>query len=261
MADLGFMPAVTQILDAVPAGGQRLLFSATLDEAVDRLVRRYLSDPVTASGRPGDRQRDHDGPPRVEVAPARTRRGSLPSSPAATGPNRRLRPDPAGRGPGRRAAARRRRAGRRPARRAGPGCPRPGSWPPSATARCRSWWPPTSRPAASTSTTSAWCSRPTRRSGPKEYLHRAGRTARAGGDRPGRHSGAAAPAARGAAAARPRRRTRGGLGGRRTTPRLHNGTRPARPTRSATRTTSAWWRPPRRPSPPRAGPQRPRRLR
>ena len=47
MADLGFMPAVTQILDAVPAGGQRLLFSATLDGAVDRLVRRYLSDPVT----------------------------------------------------------------------------------------------------------------------------------------------------------------------------------------------------------------------
>ncbi|WP_375423699.1 DEAD/DEAH box helicase [uncultured Friedmanniella sp.] len=47
MADLGFMPAVTQILDTVPAGGQRMLFSATLDGAVDRLVRRYLSNPVT----------------------------------------------------------------------------------------------------------------------------------------------------------------------------------------------------------------------
>ncbi len=47
MADLGFMPAVTQILDTVPAGGQRLLFSATLDGAVSRLVKRYLSDPVT----------------------------------------------------------------------------------------------------------------------------------------------------------------------------------------------------------------------
>ena len=47
MADLGFMPAVTQILDTVPAGGQRLLFSATLDGAVNRLVKRYLSDPVT----------------------------------------------------------------------------------------------------------------------------------------------------------------------------------------------------------------------
>ena len=49
MADLGFMPAVTQILDTVPATGQRLLFSATLDEAVDQLVRRYLTDPVTVS--------------------------------------------------------------------------------------------------------------------------------------------------------------------------------------------------------------------
>jgi len=49
MADLGFVPAVTQILDTVPATGQRLLFSATLDEAVDQLVRRYLPDPVTVS--------------------------------------------------------------------------------------------------------------------------------------------------------------------------------------------------------------------
>jgi superfamily II DNA/RNA helicase len=47
MADLGFMPAVTTILDAVPAGGQRMLFSATLDGAVDRLVKKYLVDPVT----------------------------------------------------------------------------------------------------------------------------------------------------------------------------------------------------------------------
>jgi superfamily II DNA/RNA helicase len=48
MADLGFLPAVTQLLDAVPGDGQRLLFSATLDDAVDQLVSRYLSDPVTA---------------------------------------------------------------------------------------------------------------------------------------------------------------------------------------------------------------------
>jgi superfamily II DNA/RNA helicase len=48
MADLGFLPAVTQLLDAVPGDGQRLLFSATLDGAVDQLVTRYLSDPVIA---------------------------------------------------------------------------------------------------------------------------------------------------------------------------------------------------------------------
>jgi superfamily II DNA/RNA helicase len=46
MADLGFLPAVTSLLDLVPRGGQRLLFSATLDGQVDGLVRRYLTDPV-----------------------------------------------------------------------------------------------------------------------------------------------------------------------------------------------------------------------
>lgn len=47
MADLGFMPAVTTVLDAVPSDGQRLLFSATLDGAVHTLVKRYLHDPLT----------------------------------------------------------------------------------------------------------------------------------------------------------------------------------------------------------------------
>jgi superfamily II DNA/RNA helicase len=46
MADLGFLPSVTRILDETPAGGQRLLFSATLDRGVDTLVRSYLTDPA-----------------------------------------------------------------------------------------------------------------------------------------------------------------------------------------------------------------------
>jgi superfamily II DNA/RNA helicase len=46
MADLGFMPSVTQILDQTPADGQRLLFSATLDRGVDQLVRAYLTSPA-----------------------------------------------------------------------------------------------------------------------------------------------------------------------------------------------------------------------
>jgi superfamily II DNA/RNA helicase len=46
MADLGFLPAVIRLLDDVPADGQRLLFSATLDRGVDRLVRAYLNDPA-----------------------------------------------------------------------------------------------------------------------------------------------------------------------------------------------------------------------
>ena len=46
MADLGFMPAVTALLDLTPRAGQRLLFSATLDRGVDKLVRGYLVNPA-----------------------------------------------------------------------------------------------------------------------------------------------------------------------------------------------------------------------
>jgi superfamily II DNA/RNA helicase len=46
MADMGFLPAVKALLDQVPRGGQRMLFSATLDGQVDTLVRRYLTTPV-----------------------------------------------------------------------------------------------------------------------------------------------------------------------------------------------------------------------
>ena len=46
MADLGFLPAVRRLLDATPREGQRMLFSATLDNAVDVLVRRFLSHPA-----------------------------------------------------------------------------------------------------------------------------------------------------------------------------------------------------------------------
>src|SRR5215467_7235168 len=46
MADLGFLPAVRRLLDATPPKGQRMLFSATLDNAVDVLVRRFLSHPA-----------------------------------------------------------------------------------------------------------------------------------------------------------------------------------------------------------------------
>jgi superfamily II DNA/RNA helicase len=47
MSDMGFLPEVTEILDLIPAGGQRLLFSATLENEIDTLVKRYLVDPVT----------------------------------------------------------------------------------------------------------------------------------------------------------------------------------------------------------------------
>ncbi|GAA4483805.1 hypothetical protein GCM10023094_35900 [Rhodococcus olei] len=47
MAQIGFLPQVTEILDRTPGSGQRLLFSATLDDEVSALVSRYLHDPVT----------------------------------------------------------------------------------------------------------------------------------------------------------------------------------------------------------------------
>ncbi|GAA4986025.1 DEAD/DEAH box helicase [Streptomyces hyderabadensis] len=49
MTDMGFMPQVTALLDQVAPDGQRMLFSATLDRNVDKLVRRYLTDPVVHS--------------------------------------------------------------------------------------------------------------------------------------------------------------------------------------------------------------------
>ena len=49
MADLGFLPVVRRLLDRTPAQGQRMLFSATLDGGVDVLVKRYLTDPAVHS--------------------------------------------------------------------------------------------------------------------------------------------------------------------------------------------------------------------
>jgi superfamily II DNA/RNA helicase len=47
MSDLGFLPEVTELLDQIPAGGQRMLFSATMENEISTLVKRYLTDPVT----------------------------------------------------------------------------------------------------------------------------------------------------------------------------------------------------------------------
>ncbi|TAK69070.1 MAG: DEAD/DEAH box helicase [Actinomycetota bacterium] len=62
LCDLGFLPVMRRLLDLVPAGGQRLLFSATLDGDVDVLVRRYLAEPVLVDVAPADA----DAPGRVE---------------------------------------------------------------------------------------------------------------------------------------------------------------------------------------------------
>ncbi|WP_074366738.1 DEAD/DEAH box helicase, partial [Mycobacteroides abscessus] len=54
MADLGFLPVVTRLLAATPSSGQRLLFSATLDNDVDKLVKRFLHSPAEHSVDPVD---------------------------------------------------------------------------------------------------------------------------------------------------------------------------------------------------------------
>ncbi|MBT2439015.1 DEAD/DEAH box helicase [Streptomyces sp. ISL-36] len=47
MSDLGFLPEVTELFDQIPVGGQRMLFSATMENEIGTLVKRYLNNPVT----------------------------------------------------------------------------------------------------------------------------------------------------------------------------------------------------------------------
>ncbi|MFE6861233.1 DEAD/DEAH box helicase [Nocardia sp. NPDC057668] len=49
MAELGFLPQLTAVLNRIPKDARKLLFSATLDEAIDALVRKYLTDPIAHS--------------------------------------------------------------------------------------------------------------------------------------------------------------------------------------------------------------------
>ncbi|WHM37564.1 DEAD/DEAH box helicase [Streptomyces sp. BPTC-684] len=47
MSDLGFLPEVTELFDQIPEGGQRMLFSATMENEIGTLVKRYLKNPVS----------------------------------------------------------------------------------------------------------------------------------------------------------------------------------------------------------------------
>ncbi|MEV5798249.1 DEAD/DEAH box helicase [Streptomyces collinus] len=49
MTDMGFLPQITRVIQQVRPDGQRMLFSATLDRNIDRLVQRFLTDPVVHS--------------------------------------------------------------------------------------------------------------------------------------------------------------------------------------------------------------------
>ena len=88
MADMGFLPEVTELLAKTPADGQRLLFSATLDGDVDTLVKRFMTDPVTHSTAPVDRVGVHHGPPpAADPAARQVRRRRVASPPAPAGPS------------------------------------------------------------------------------------------------------------------------------------------------------------------------------
>ena len=98
MADLGFLPVVKELLDQTDRNAQRLLFSATLDGEVDSLVRRYLKDPARHEVvRPGG-----EAPPAEHLAFSLAFRDKLQVATELASPSRphdRLRPHPAGCGP------------------------------------------------------------------------------------------------------------------------------------------------------------------
>ncbi len=111
MADLGFLPAVTRILDATPAGRQRMLFSATLDRGVAQLVHAYLSDPAVHAVAP---EVPEGGPAehRVLVLSAQDK-VPVAAEIASRGPHAFLCPHQARRGPARQAVPPDRRRCRR----------------------------------------------------------------------------------------------------------------------------------------------------
>jgi len=155
MADMGFLPAVTSLLDRVPPGGQRLLFSATLDGQVDTLIRRYLTDPVrhtVASTAASAARMDHqirtvEATDKVAVA------AELAGHPGRTLVFVRTKHRAA------RLARQLDRAGVRAGALHGNLAQPP--------VRSRCWWPPTSPPAGSTWTGSAWWSTSTHRPSPR----------------------------------------------------------------------------------------------
>ena len=123
MADLGFLPAVKRLLDRTPAQGQRMLFSATLDNGVDVLVKRYLHQPDDALRRPGRRAGVDDDPPRLQRQRGRQGRRRAPAR-VRSGPQPAVHADQAHRQEAGQAADRRRHPRRRAARQPQPGRPR-----------------------------------------------------------------------------------------------------------------------------------------
>ena len=181
MADMGFLPEVRKILDLTPDDRQTLLFSATLDGDIDVLVRNYQNNPARhelavdpADGAKVTHLFWNVGPRPARVA---VRQGHLLGR-----PDHRVLPHQARRR-SRRPPARadrppRRRHPRRPL--AGPARAGPRVVPPRLRSTPSS--PPTSPPAASTSTASSAVVHLDPPADEKDYVHRSGRTGRAGAE-------------------------------------------------------------------------------
>ena len=161
MADMGFLPQVDWVLRRIEKPHQTMLFSATLDGDVDRLVRRHLTDPVrheVASARVTVDPMEHRFLPGPPDGQGQGGRRHLPGGHQGT----RLRPHQARRRPPGRAAPAGEGPGRRHPRRPAP--VEPGEGPARLHRRpsSRCWWPPTWPPGASTSRTSTSSSTTTR---------------------------------------------------------------------------------------------------
>ena len=98
MAEMGFLAEITTSLDKIPADGQRLLFSATLDRGIDALVEKYLTDPVTHSTDDATASVETHGPPRAAHRPA-AQEGHHGRGREPRGSHRRVRPHQARRRP------------------------------------------------------------------------------------------------------------------------------------------------------------------
>ena len=183
MLDLGFLPDIERIMRMVPEQRQTMLFSATMPGPILTLSRAFLNQPDAHPGGGGRRGLDPRAHHAVRLPRARDGQGR-DARPRAAGqgprPDHGLRPDQAHRAAGRRRPRRARVRRRRRARRPGPGRPRAGAARVPLRARSTCWWPPTSPPAASTSTDVTHVVNYQCPEDDKTYVHRIGRTGRAG---------------------------------------------------------------------------------
>ena len=178
-----------------PTGGQRLLFSATLDKDVDTLVKRFLTDPVDALDRAGRGHRSTTMDHHVLLVPPNDKFAIAASIAARDGPHDPVREDPAGGRRAGRAVRGGRRAGGRPARRQDPaGAHAHAGRVPEGTRDVLVATDVAARGIHVDDVSLVVHVDPPR--DPKDYLHRAGRTARAGAAGHRRDAGAAAAARR-----------------------------------------------------------------